>query len=67
MQIGCISQTLTHDDDLADGFPVSMPLGNPFADIRAETHRPQIAYQNRCSILAADGNCGEIVQRAQLA
>jgi len=44
-----------------------MPLGNPFTDIRAETHRPQIAYQNRCSILAADGNCGEIVQRAQLA
>ncbi len=44
-----------------------MPLGNPFADIRAEAHRSQIAYENRRSIFAADGNSGEIVQRTQIA
>jgi hypothetical protein len=44
-----------------------MPLRNPFADIRAEAHRSQIAHQDRCPILAADGNRSEIIQRAQIA
>ena len=44
-----------------------MPLRNTFADIRAEAHRSQIAYQNRCPILAANGNRSEVIQRTQIA
>ena len=58
---------LAHDDDAADGFAFAIPFRNPFADIRAEAHRSQIAQQHRRSILAADGNRCEIVQRAQIA
>ena len=30
---------LTHDDDAADGFAFAVPLGDPFANIRAEATR----------------------------
>src|SRR5277367_2790610 len=44
-----------------------MPLGNTFANIWAEAHCSQIAYQDRCPVFAADGNGGEIVQRTEIA
>ncbi len=64
--VQCV-HALTHDDDPADSFPISMPLRNPFTDIRAKAHCPQIAYQDRCPIFAADGNRSEIIQRTQIA
>ena len=58
---------LTHDDDAADGFSFAIPLRDSFADIGAEAHRSQIAQQDGRSVLAADGNRSQIIQRAQIA
>src|SRR5271170_1430138 len=60
-------QTLAHDDDSADSFALAVPLGDSFADVGPKTHGSKIAQENWSSVLAADRNCCEIIQRPQIA
>ncbi len=57
---------VAHDDDAADSFAFSVPLGNSFPNVRAKGDGAKVADEDRSAVFRCNRNALEVLERTQV-